>query len=340
MPQSLPRVIDHLPHYDYRSDCEFLTTHSVLGEDDYLRLSLLVWFILATIWGTTWFFIKVGLNEELPPFTFGGVRFLLALFPLLVLIVLQKREFPKSRNVWIFMALTGILNFSINYGLVFWGAGHISSGLTAILATTIPLFGLVLAHLFIASEKIGIYKILSVILGIGGVTLIFIGQLEGSDLLAPLGSLAVILSAFGAALTNTLVKLHGGDIDPLILTSGQMLFGFMPLLAVGIIFEGNPLEHNWSSTSVLTLCYLAFIGSAVTFSLLYWLIKRVEVTKTQLIPFWSTLIAIFLGWIALGEQLRWNTLVGGAIILCGLGVALYRSKAPLIQPTLEPDSVD
>src|SRR5213079_654213 len=108
----------------------------------------LVWLILCGIWGSTWLFIKMGL-ADLPPFTFAGIRFVIACTILLSVIRIRRIQLPKARADWILLAITGILAFGLNYGLLFWGEQYISSGLAALLQATIPAFGLVIAHLYL-----------------------------------------------------------------------------------------------------------------------------------------------------------------------------------------------
>ena len=88
-------------------------------------MKILIWLILCLIWGTTWIFIKIGL-EDLPPITFAAARFLLALLILGFIILFQKIPLPNSKRDWKLLALTGVLQFSINYSLVFWSEQYIS----------------------------------------------------------------------------------------------------------------------------------------------------------------------------------------------------------------------
>ena len=90
----------------------------------------LVWLILSFIWGSTWVAIKLGL-EDLPPITFCGIRFLVAAVPLTAVVLARRHSLPRQSRDWRLIAKTGILTFSINYGLIFWGENYISSGLTA-----------------------------------------------------------------------------------------------------------------------------------------------------------------------------------------------------------------
>src|SRR3954463_13125408 len=110
-----------------------------------MNLPVFIWIVLALIWGSTWLFIKLGL-QDLPPLTFAGIRFVIAVLILGAFIKTTKRPVPRSRRDWNIIAITGLLTFSINYGLVFWGENLTPSGLAAVLHTMIPAFGLVIAH--------------------------------------------------------------------------------------------------------------------------------------------------------------------------------------------------
>src|SRR6185503_6136948 len=138
--------------------------------------SRLVWLVLCCIWGSTWLFIKLGLHD-LPPLTFAGIRFVIAVLILFALIFARKVPLPVKRRDWMFLAVTGVLSFSCNYGLVFWGEQYISSGLAALLQSTLPLFGLLIAHFYLPGERMTVPRIAGVVLGVFGVAVIFSNQL-------------------------------------------------------------------------------------------------------------------------------------------------------------------
>lgn len=290
-----------------------------------MNLAFLVWLLLSTIWGTTWLFIKLGL-ADLPPFTFAGIRFVVAIVPLYILLFLRKPLIPKNGGDWRLIFVTGFLTISVNYGLVFWGENYISSGLTAIFYSTFPLFGLVIAHFYLPSEPMTFLKTLGIILGIVGVAIIFSNQLSVDKPNAVWGSLAIIFASLGTAYAGVLIKVRGKHLDPLVLTIGQMSIGFIPLMIVGFVLEGNPFSFEWNLNAWVALCYLALIGSALAFVLVYWLMQRMDVTKTQLIPLASTLIAVIVGKLVLNEEFSWRTSIGGLSILFGLAVTVWGHK--------------
>src|SRR5260370_16406661 len=104
----------------------------------------IVWLVLCCIWGSTWLFIKLGL-ADLPPITFAGIRFVLASLILMLMVFARRAAWPRTRRDWTLIAVVGILQFSLNYGLVFWGEQYISSGLAAVLQSTFPPFGPLIA---------------------------------------------------------------------------------------------------------------------------------------------------------------------------------------------------
>src|SRR5919106_3057123 len=184
----------------------------------------LVWLILCGIWGSTWLFIKLGL-EDLPPLTFAGIRFVIACAILFVIIRLRHLQLPRARADWILLAITGILSFGFNYGLVFWGEQYISSGLAAVLQATLPAFGLVFAHFHLPAERLSWTKMGGVVLGVCGVGVVFSNQLVIAGRQALAGCIALFLSAAFAAYSNVLVKAYGKKLNPAIMAAGQMFFG-------------------------------------------------------------------------------------------------------------------
>jgi drug/metabolite transporter (DMT)-like permease len=284
-----------------------------------------VWLILCGIWGSTWLFIKLGL-ADLPPLTFAGIRFLFASLILLALILARGVRWPRERKDWVVIAVVGLLQFTLNYGLVFWGEQRISSGLAAVLQSTFPAFGLVIAHFYLPNEPITAKKVVGVLLGFTGVAIIFSHQLSIAGSSALLGSVALVLSALCGSYGNVLVKAYGTQIDPFILAAGQMICGFPPLLALGITTEGNPFRFHWTGMAVLALAYLVVVGSVLAFTLFYWLVRHMDVVNTMLIALVTPVVAVALGMIVLHEQLNWRLFAGAACIISGIAFIVLRKR--------------
>ena len=281
--------------------------------------------MLCGIWGSTWLFIKLGL-EDLPPLTFAGIRFVISCAIIFAIIRIRGLQLPRARRDWLLLAVTGILSFGFNYGLVFWGEQHISSGLAALLQATLPAFGLVFAHFHLPGERLSWAKIGGVVLGVCGVAVVFSNQLAVAGRQALAGCVALILSAAFAAYSNVLVKRYGKKLNPAIMAAGQMFFGLLLLFAVGLPLEGNPLRFHWTPIAVLSLLYLAVVGSVIAFLLYYWLVQNMDVTKSMLIALVTPVVAVILGMLVLNEEFGWRTLAGGAMIILGIALIVVRTQ--------------
>jgi len=282
-----------------------------------------VFVVLCCIWGSTWMFIKLGLRD-LPPLSFAAARFLLATLILSAVAAARRAPLPRGRGEWWMLAQTGVLAFTLNYGLVFWGEQHISSGLAALLQATIPVFGMLIAHAYLPGERLNARKLAGALLGVAGVGVIFSNQLASEGRLALWGSAAIVVGALSVAWANVLVKAKGKALDPSVLAAGQMACGLVPLAAAGVALEGNPLGLRWTALAVVCLLYLTLVGSVAAFLLFYWLVRRVDVTKTMLIALVTPLAAVALGFVALGERPEWRTLAGGALIISGIALVVLR----------------
>jgi drug/metabolite transporter (DMT)-like permease len=282
-----------------------------------------VWVLLCLIWGSTWLFIKIGL-EDLPPLSFAGMRFVLAALILLAIVAVKRSPLPRRRSDWTLVVVTGVLAFTLNYGLLFWGEQHVSSGLAALLQATIPVFGLAFAHVVLPDEPMTALKVAGVLLGVTGVAVIFSNQLTVSGPMALWGSLAIVAGGVCMAFANVLVKARGGHLDTAVLSAGQMLCGLVPLLVVGWVVEGNPFMFHWTARAVASLLYLTVVGSVIAFLLYYWLVRHMAVTTTMLIALVTPFFAVILGLVVLDERLTWRTLAGGALIVAGIGTAVLR----------------
>src|SRR4029079_11599066 len=207
--------------------------------------SRLVWLLLCLIWGSTWLFIKLGLSD-LPPFTFAGIRFVIASAILFAIVALRRLPLPSTRVDWVLLATTGVLSFSLNYGLLFWGEQYISSGLAALLQATIPAFGLVIAHFHLPAERMTPLKLFGVVLGVAGVAVIFSNQLTFAGPKALAGSVALVISSIVVAYSNVLIKAHGKHRERTVIAGTQMFFGLFPLAIIGFSTEGSPLNFRWT----------------------------------------------------------------------------------------------
>ena len=287
----------------------------------------MAWVTLCVVWSSTWLAIKIGLRD-LPPISFVAIRFLIAIIVLVAVSLGRTRLIPRTRNDYVVLAVTGVLMFAVNYTLLFWAELHVSSGLAAVLQATIPIFGIMFAHWMLPDEPLRLPRLAGAIIALGGVTVICARLLGFHGHLAFWGGVGVVVGAASAAYANVLVKSQSMQLAPAMLAAWQMIFGTAPLLVLGFAVDGNPAHFHWTVSSVFCLLYLAVIGSALTFLLLYWLLPRLTVAQLQSISLITPPGAIMLGWFMGGETFPLSSLLGAGLVLVGVWMIFRKAPAP------------
>jgi drug/metabolite transporter (DMT)-like permease len=272
---------------------------------------VLAWVTLCVVWSSTWLAIKVGLRD-LPPVSFVALRFVIAIAVLVAVSIGRVRLLPLRRSDYVLLAWTGVLMFAVNYGLLFWGELHVSSGLAAVLQATIPIFGMVFAHWMLPSEPIRLQKLAGALIAIGGVAIICARLLNFSGVMAFWGALGIVIGAAGASCN---ARAFNATFEKA-----------APLLVLGFTIDGNPAKFHWTAMAVFCLLYLAIVGSALTFLLLYWLLPRMTVTNLQTIALITPPGAVMLGWLVGGETFPLWSLFGAGFVLVGVWLIFRRTK--------------
>jgi drug/metabolite transporter (DMT)-like permease len=283
---------------------------------------LAVYVFLVLVWGSTWLFIKFTV-AEVPPLRAAGYRMALACL-VLVPFALRRKARNVTRREALQVAWNGLLQIGVSYALVFTASQWIDSGLAALLFATFPIWVAVFAHFMLPEEPITRRAAAAAFLGIAGVSVIqapAIARLGESrfDQIAA-GGAFILLSAVVSGYSNALVKKHLSGVSPIYNIWGQTLVGAAFLLATSVLLERGQPAH-WSPKAIGALVYLAVLGTAVTFAMLFWLIPRVPVAVIGTIPLVDTVIAILLGAVVLGERLSGRLFVGAALILGGVVLA-------------------
>ncbi len=178
--------------------------------------------MLCLIWGSTWLAIRIGL-EGAPPFLSASLRFAVAAIVLLLLAGVFRSKWPQNRTEWALVGFVGIVLFTADYGLIYWGENNgVLSGLSAILFATFPLQTALVANAFLKAERVTGQKLLGIGVGFGGVVLIFRSQLGTAGPAQVFPMLSIVLAATCAAFATVAVKRWGHDTEPITFNAAAM----------------------------------------------------------------------------------------------------------------------
>ena len=285
---------------------------------DTLRLP---WLVLAAyagmclIWSSTWTVIKVGLRGA-PPLTGVSVRFVIAALLLALILLARRLRPPRVRRFWWLSLTLGITQVAVPYILVYYAEQRISSGLTAVLYSTMPLVVALLARVFLG-DRLTAAKLVGIAAGIAGVALIFSDNLQAES---GIGVAAVLTSVLFAGFSSVLTKRHGMTYDPQVLLLPTFLVGGLVTLALAAPLEQSD-PRQYDALTWMTILYLAIVGSVLAFSLYLWVLRRVEVTVVSYQTFIIPILAVLLGSLFLDETITTRTGLGAILILTGIAVA-------------------
>jgi drug/metabolite transporter (DMT)-like permease len=288
---------------------------------------VILWCAVCLLWSSTFVFIRLGL-QDLPPFTFAWIRLAIASAVLAPIAIAGGHWRSLSGRDVAAVCGTGVLLLGVNYGLVFWGAQFVPSGLVAILLSGTPVLALAFGW-FLGSEGVNARKLLALALGVLGVAIIFGAEARASGRAALLGGAAVLGASACVAFAYVWLKTHGHHLSPTGVTALQSLAGLLPLAGLGLVIEGAPTFARWSATAWVALLYLALVASVLAFWLNYWLLQRMDASAMLMMGVAEVPIAIALGALVFGERLPAGTLLGATCVLIGVITGLTaRPVAP------------
>jgi len=277
---------------------------------------ILGYVLICLIWGSTWLAIRASL-ESLTPFISGGSRFLLASVFILILMKVRGVSLQKDKESIRLYILMGFMSFVIPFGLVYWAEQFVPSGLASVLFGVYPFFVAIFSYFRMPDEIIGKLKIIGMSLGFFGIVVIFSDSFTTDLTNLFLGMVAVALSGIMQAWIAVTLKKSGKHLNPLSMNFIPMLIAGVTGLAIGMLTED--LSYiNINQTTVISVLYLAFFGSLITFTVFYWLMKKINVIMLSFTAFITPIIALILGWIFYNETLTTQHLLGSILVLVGL----------------------
>lgn len=270
---------------------------------------------LATLWGASYTFIKIGV-ATIPPVTLIAARTLLAGGVLLTVMRMRGIKMPSDIAVWRRFMIQACLNSVVPFTLIAWAERHVDAGLATILGSNAPIFAFLLAALFVRHERPSARQSFGVAAGLAGICLVvgvnaFSGL--GQQLLA---QLALVLSAisFGA---SALFGRNFNGLDSIVPAAGSMICGAMLLVPLSLVVD-RPWTLSPSMNSILALIGLAVFSTALAFVIYFKLIQTLGSVGATAQAYLRVPIGVGLGVLFLGESLSSTAFIGLICVIVGI----------------------
>ena len=281
--------------------------------------------LLGLVWGSSFLWIKIAVGF-MGPLAVAAFRQLIGVLGLLVVMRIQQQPFPRDWRTLRAYVILGVLQSAVPFALIAWGETRIDSGLAAILNGTMPLFTILIAHFWLHDDKITPARLAGLIVGFGGVLVL------GSRDLGPegfhgtaWGQLAVLVATLSYAVASTFSRRNLRDEPPLLQATMVVLVGDVILWSsVGI---AEPLHLPTAALPWIALAWLGLLGSCLAYLLYFYLINAWGPTRASLVTYVFPVIGLILGIAFLGERVDWHLVLGSLLVVSGIVVVHWRSRA-------------
>lgn len=294
----------------------------------------LAWISVCIVWGTTYLAIRVGATN-LPPMLFAGLRFLAAFLLFFAYLKIKGYPMPKKKDL-LPIAVVGLALLGVANSMVVVASQWIPSGVVALFMTTIPLWAVAIESLIPDGIRFNYKILLGVLLGFFGAFLIFRSDLQFTmDDHYVIGLFCLLIAVISWAGGSIFSKYKKIESPPLVAATFQMLFAGLAQTLAGVLLGEHHVFafHNWESFAAYM--YLVVVGSLLGYASYIYAIQHLPVSFVTTYAYINPVIALFLGWLMLNEEL--NVLIGVSAIIILLGVALVRIGAE--RKTAAPEKI-
>jgi drug/metabolite transporter (DMT)-like permease len=280
--------------------------------------------LLGFLWGSSYLFIKIGVEAGLHPFTLVSLRLLIGFTLLAIVVAVARERLPRSARTYGHLFVMAVFNVALPFSLITWAEQSTDSTLAAILNATVPLFVIVIAAAALADERITPPRVAGLLIGFVGVAILVgfdPGVIAGTDLLA---AVALIGSSVSYAMGAVYARRYVHGLRPMIPAVFQVGFALLIAGVMALLFE-RPLAFPARFDAVLAVVWLGLLGSGAAYLVFFRLLGRWGATRTSLVAYLLPVFGIILGAAVLHESVDLRTVGGTALVIGGIALVNARS---------------
>jgi len=285
------------------------------------RLDWLLFILLGFFWGSSYLFIKIGVDAGLQPFTLVSLRLLIGFLLLAGVVAALRVPLPREARTYLHLIVLGFVSVALPFFLITWAEQSVDSALAATLTAPVPLFVIPIAAIMLRDERITLMKVVGVSVGLVGVAILvgFDPQTVGRTDLTP--QLALLVATFSYALGGVYARRFVHGLRPMIPSLFQVFFAMlMSGLAAFTLEQPLTTIAALSLEGIFAVVWLGLLGSGMAYLLFYRLLGRWGPTRLSLVAYLLPVWGIALGWVVLNEAIEPGLALGTALVLAGIAL--------------------
>jgi drug/metabolite transporter (DMT)-like permease len=286
------------------------------------RLNWILFLALGFMWGSSYLFIKLAV-DDFGTFSIVAIRLAIGALFLWIVIRAAHQELPREPRLYGHLVVMAVVNIVIPFALITWAEQSVDSSIAAILTAAVPLWAIVIAPLFLHDEPIRVNGVIGLAVGFIGVVVLTSRGLEsgrGSDIA---GEIALVGASLSYAVGAVYSRRNMRGVRPMIPAVFQVTFAMLIAGTIALFLE-RPWEARPDLEAVFSMIWLGIVGSGAAYLVNFRLLEAWGATRTTLVAYVIPIVGIVLGYLVLQEQVDARLLLGTALVIGGVGLVNSR----------------
>ncbi len=287
------------------------------------RVDWLVFIALGVMWGSSYLFIKIGV-ESVTPLTLVALRLGIGALFLGAVLLLARGRLPGRPATWFHLTVMAVLNIVLPFSLITWAELEVPSSLAAILTAAAPLFTIVIAALTLREEPITLQRVSGLIVGFAGVVVLTgPAALASGSSLAAVGALLLAAASYAAGAVYARRTITG--LPPVVPAFMQVAIAFVISGVLAVALEA-PTSLEYGPRAIFAVLWLGLLGSGLAYLAYFRLIRSWGATRTTAVAYLLPVVGIALGVLVAGETIDMRIIAGTVLIIGGVTLVNARSR--------------
>ena len=287
------------------------------------RTDWLIFIALGFFWGSSYLFIRIGVQHGLQPFTLIMFRLLIGFVLLAAVVIAARERLPRDPRMYGHLFVMGAINIALPFSLITFAEQSVDSSTASVVNSAVPLFVIVIAAVFLKNEAITVNRVAGLAVGFLGVAILVGVDIAKLTTGGASGELALVAATVSYGFGSVYAKRNVHGLRPMIPALFQVFFGLV-ITAVLAFATERPLDVTWAPESLLAIVWLGLFGSGLAYLSYFRILQRWGATRTSLVAYLLPVYGIVLGAAVLHEPIAVSMLIGTALVIGG--IALVNSR--------------
>jgi drug/metabolite transporter (DMT)-like permease len=302
------------------------------------RLDWVLFVLLGFFWGSSYLFIKIGVEAGLQPFTLVTLRLAFGFLLLAGVVLVARVRLPRDPRTYGHLVVIAILSVALPFSLISWAEQSVDSTLAAVITGAVPLFVIVIAAATLPDEPFTAPRVAGLLIGFVGVAILVgfdPGVLSGAGLVPALALMGSSVSyAAGGVYTRRFLQ----GLRPMITAVFEVGFALVIAAVLATVLDG-PISLPARFDALFAVVWLGLLGSGLAFLVFFRLLSRWGATRTSLVAYLIPVFGLVLGAVVLREPVDARLVIGTLLVIGGIAlVNLRRGWSPLLRSRPAPDA--